>query len=749
MSVNGLGSYTSKSTRITGMGGSGLDVDSIVKSLMEVEKIPVNRVGQKMQLSQWRMEAYRNVTSSLSGFKSTYFDVLTPATNMTSQSTYKKFKTTALDSSTGTTSSVVSATGSASASAGAHKITVTKLATADVVTGTPISKELSGTKIEDVDVAALTGKDFNITLDGVTKNISIGSYTNVSDLASGLQSLISTAFGKTPALLDKIKVTELNGVLTFAPNVATVNKITLGSGSLNDGLAALKFSAGDSNRLSAGLTLGELANKFATPLTFEGGSTNVDSSADITNLALTDKSFSINIDGVTKQYTFTSDPASVNDIASTLDTWISGQFGANKVNVTASGDKLSFTRNSGNFFSLSSGAYGADALTQMNISSGSEASGQLQFTINSSTFTVKASQTLTGMMKTINSDTTAKVNMIYSEVSDQFSITAKQLGSGDNINISQGALSGNFFSGASKIGIGNLVTKDGIDAQVTIDDEVLIRSSNSVTLGGITYNFLRESATEQTVSLTADVDAVYDSIKKFTDQYNTIIASLNSTISEKYEKSYTPLTDEQKSAMTSEDITTWEKKAKTGLLHNDSIIQSALTSMRSALSAGVTGVSVNLSSIGITTGTYDEKGKLYIDEDKLKSAIQNDPDAVMNLFSKQSSISYTQNSQRSQRFSEQGLANRLLDVIQDNIRSTRDSSGNKGTLLEKAGMVGDASEFSSVMFKEIYDYNTKIVELSSRLADKENTYYARFTAMEKAISKMQAQSSNLLSQLNN
>jgi len=153
----------------------------------------------------------------------------------------------------------------------------------------------------------------------------------------------------------------------------------------------------------------------------------------------------------------------------------------------------------------------------------------------------------------------------------------------------------------------------------------------------------------------------------------------------------------------------------------------------------------SLSSIGITTGIYTDQGKLTIDETKLKEAISNDPEAVSELFTKESSISYSgtlTSEERAQRYNEGGLANRLYDILNDNIRTV----GGKGRLLEKAGIQGDMTEFTSSSYKEIDAYNKNIASLLDKLADKENKYYARFTAMERAISKMNAQSSWLSSQ---
>ncbi|MDF2523100.1 MAG: flagellar capping protein [Clostridiales bacterium] len=643
MAINGI------RTHLSGLGGSGLDTDQLVSSLMNVERLPLTKLSQKKQLAEWKRDEYKSITNLLRSIKDEYFNVLKPSNNMLSQSSYKKYTPTSSNDK------IVTISGNAEAVAGSHTITVTSIATADKAVSTgSVTDVLQGTAvINDADVAGMKGKIFNVTLDGVTKEIKIGDYTTVDTLAAGLQSQISQAFGA-----GKVTVGNSNpggaGALIFN-TAGGASKITLTSGSSNDALAGLKFNSGASNRLNTGDSLEALATKFSNNLTFN-------------------------------------------------------------------------------------------------------ASGKLIFTINSKTFTFDKSTALSSMMSTINSDATANVNIKYDEATDKFNIISKQTGDGDNITLSQ--TGGNFFTqgatpGAANIDIANPVAPadQGSDAIVTIDGQSITRNSNNFTLNGVTYTLLKAhdnpATEEETVSLTADVNGVYDNIKKFVDKYNEAIDTINGKLSEKYERSYQPLTSEQREVMSEDDIKKWEERAKTGLLRNDSMLQGIVQDMRKALYEAVDGKT--LSSIGITTGSYQEKGRLIIDETKLKKAITDSPDSVMNLFSKKSTSTSSNvnltSTQRKQRFEEEGLANRLSDIIEDNIRTNRDNSGRKGLLLEKAGIEGDASEFSNLLYKEISDYDEKLYELNYRLIDKENKYYEKFAALESALSKMNSQSSWLSSQL--
>ncbi|MDP4093166.1 MAG: flagellar filament capping protein FliD [Bacillota bacterium] len=759
--VNGVNQF-SNTMRTFGLSGSGIDVDSIVQQLMTIERRPLDKLNQQKQLTQWKSDAYRDTTNTLMGFQTGFFDYTNPANNMLSQSTFKKFLATATEGSS--TSSVVSVSGTAAAQAGTHTIVVNSMAIADkaVSSGNVSSGLLSFADITDAaneatDISALNGKTFNLSIDGVTKLITIGNYSNISDLAAGLQNQISNAFGA-----GKVNVTASGYKLAFSTANSSISRITLSSSSTNDALASMKFNSQDTNKLNAGLTLAQLANKFSTPLTFQGGATTVGGSGPVTDFDFRGDSFNLTIDGVTKQFTFPSDDSAntgnANDIVNMVNTWVQSSFPSKNVSASVDGNgQITFSRDSSvAYFSLSSGAPGSDALAKMNIASGAKAAGQLDFTINGKEFKFDASQSLLSVMNTVSSDQDAKVKMNYDEITDKFSITASQMGDGSNIEISQSM--GNLFSngpdaGATGIDLNNpIVIADGgvqgHDASVVIDDQTLTRSSNTFTANGVTYTILRDDDhNSQNVNISADVDTIYNNIKSFVDKYNDVIAKINGKLSETYDSSYQPLTDAQKSSMTADQITLWENKAKTGLLRNDSMLENIVTNMRSALIDSVDGVNTNLSSIGITTGTYEEKGKLYIDEDKLKAAIQNNPDGVMNLFSKQSDISYSSNGQRSTRYQQEGLAYRLYDVLQDNIRSSMDSYGNKGTLLEEAGLPGDASEYTNMLYKQLTEYNSDIYDLTERLTDKENQLYQTYSNLETALSQMSSQSSWLSSQL--
>jgi flagellar hook-associated protein 2 len=376
----------------------------------------------------------------------------------------------------------------------------------------------------------------------------------------------------------------------------------------------------------------------------------------------------------------------------------------------------------------------------------------ISFKINGTDIKVNKTDTLSALISKVNSSD-AGVTLSYSSFLDKFTITSKQTGAG-TINLDSNG--SNFFEG---IKLTNAEVTSGQDSAFILDGQSGTNSANSFVVDGVNYNLRNVSPsttvggvttyTPTTVTLTQDTDAIYKSIKDFVDKYNDLMSNLNTKYTEKVNRNYQPLTDDQKSAMKDTEIKNWEDKAKSGLLHGDSIIGSSVDRMRRAVSDSIAGISGTLASIGISTGDYRENGKLIIDETKLRNAISNSPDKVKDIFSKESSIAYSPNSNATDkkiRYDNNGVLNRLYDIIQDDIRTTRDSNNHKGALLVKAGMIGDVSEFDNTLSKHLNEQDNAINTLIDRLSAKEEQYYKKFSAMETALNNMNSQSAWLSSQ---
>ncbi|MGI5838052.1 MAG: flagellar filament capping protein FliD [bacterium] len=478
--------------------------------------------------------------------------------------------------------------------------------------------------------------------------------------------------------------------------------------------------------------------------------------------AVAGKSFTVNLDGVQKTITFAADGSDGN--LAGLNGLLEEAFGPGRVTVTETSPGsgvLRFSAGGGATRITLTAAAADNALEYLRFTSGDTNrlnlgmtlqdvsahlvaplvlnDGNVEFTINGKSFIFSQYETLGSILNTINGDATAQVNLSYDELTDRFTLVSDVYGSAANINVAE---TGNF---CAALGLTPATETAGRDAQIKFDGTLVTRSSNTITVNGINLTLNRVTEDPLQIKMTLDTDKVYDQIKNFVDKYNEVITEINGKLSEPRERDYLPLTDEQREAMTEDQIEKWEEKAKSGLLRNDSLLQNIVYGLRRAITDPIAGAAGNLAELGITTGSYTEKGRLTIDEAKLREAIRNNPDKVMEVFARQSDISYyaaDKPEMRAERYNNEGVAQRFFDVLEDNIKTY----GGKGLLLEKAGIAGDASEFDNTLRDDIGRIDEQIEKLVDKLARKENEYYRRFTVLEQYMQQMNAQAAWLAQQ---
>lgn len=205
--------------------------------------------------------------------------------------------------------------------------------------------------------------------------------------------------------------------------------------------------------------------------------------------------------------------------------------------------------------------------------------------------------------------------------------------------------------------------------------------------------------------------------------------------------------------MSDKEVEIWEEKAQSGLLRRDSALENLLRNLRAVLYDSVEGM--NITQIGIETSkNYRDQGKLILTNggSDLKKAIAEKPDQVTELFTRRSEVYYSASltlEERAQRYAQSGIGARFSDILNDNIRTTRDEAGRKGILLEKAGIEGDITEFQNFYDDRIKEVNKQIDRLNEMFAQKEQSYYRQFAAMEKALQQLYSQGDYLMSQLQN
>lgn len=498
-------------------------------------------------------------------------------------------------------------------------------------------------------------------------------------------------------------------------------------------------------------------------------------SVDLSKLSsLGGKSMSVTINGQAKTITFTDKIyGSVEDVRVELDQLISNAFGLDTVSVTADADSITLDNTGGTIQIADTGVVGEEISSVLGFTSGQSnrlstttaISAQnfgaigtaFKFTINGTNFEFSETDTLAQVMGKVNASG-AGIKMSYSSINDKFTMTSTETGSGDNITFSdtEGSLMSTLFGAG--------VFTEGKNAEIMVSTdgtnyERVVRRTNSFDVAGVTINILGQAdgttAENINISVTNDTDAVVEKVKKFAEAYNTLLTTLRTELTEERDNDYLPLTDDQKEDMSEAEIKQWETKAKGGLLRGDTILQSAYSSLRSSIFTDVkvvgdptTSIGVVLSQIGITTGSYfdGDYGTMKIDDDKLAMALTNTPEKVTQLFTQKSSVAYSTeltSAQRTTRSSESGIAWRLSDILNDNVRKTRDSNSRKGSLLEAAGLETDTTRLTNALFKKIQSVESLIDKLNDRLTDEEDRYYAQFTSMEQAIQSMNDKSSYL------
>jgi flagellar hook-associated protein 2 len=154
-----------------------------------------------------------------------------------------------------------------------------------------------------------------------------------------------------------------------------------------------------------------------------------------------------------------------------------------------------------------------------------------------------------------------------------------------------------------------LSTADGAHKQDATNSIMLVNgatfesSSNTLVVNGLTINAKAETAGEVTVTTEADVDGIYNMIKDFFTEYNTLINSIDTAYNADSIKGYEPLTDDEKEDMTEAEIDKWEEKIKASLLRRDSTLDSIAGVLKNAMQKTfeIDGTSFGLSSFGINT----------------------------------------------------------------------------------------------------------------------------------------------------
>ncbi|MDE7010973.1 MAG: flagellar filament capping protein FliD [Oscillospiraceae bacterium] len=284
------------------------------------------------------------------------------------------------------------------------------------------------------------------------------------------------------------------------------------------------------------------------------------------------------------------------------------------------------------------------------------------------------------------------------------------------------------------------VTVDGVEKELT-------RGSNSVDIDGLTINF-KETFNESyaggvdedvTFQTSTDADKIVDAVKDMITDYNEMMSEIRKAYATMPAKSsggalkdYEPLTEEQKASMSENEIKNYEEKAKQGILFADNNLRNLYERMRDVFEpSGMD--SALLSKIGISSSfsSVDNSTTITLDENKLRAALEKDPDEVADLFT---------------RTSEDGSAsNGIMQGLKTQLDRYAGLTGStKGILVQQAGTpLNSLSLLDNQWQKQIDNISNEIEKWQDKLESQVDRYTSMFSKLEVLINQMNSQSSTL------
>lgn len=699
--------------RMTGM-TSGLDTDSIVSALMEAQTTKKTKVENKKTKLEWTQNIWTGLNKKLYSF---YTD---SAGKMRFQSSYQTKKAASSDAS------ILTATAQSSASSGSYTVKVNQLAAAQYVTSAKVSakstdasgkvtesKVTSDTKLSALGFDTEGDTTIEITAGEKTINLNVDETTTVRDFVNALKDAgLNASFDeKQGRFFISAKESGADGKFTITSKTMTGEQVAA-QNKLMDSVDYSNLSSGDQDTVKK--ILSDLKNAQDTSAAADAEKSLQDISDRTAKEKATEYYKNKLTDDMLSKYKYETDGTDGNG-----DAHKAGDIDYSKVkqalqeagldnNVYTESDRLIVLKQK----------IIEPAVTEKLASE--EYTGKIDNAVTSGLGDAgieKQSERYATISLAVNGYAQA-----MKDGTEQSKESALKLLGMDDIDGSAVKESAD--------GTG-MVVIEAADSIVQVNGATLTSSNTTLDVNGLSLNLVSASDREVKVTVSNDSTAVYDAIKDFVEQYNSALSEMNKYYYADSARGYDPLTDDQKEAMSDEEVEKWETKIKDSLLRRDSTLSGILETFRTSLT-GITvkasdGKTYSLANLGITTGKdYKKYGLLHIkgDEDDtdyadsentLQSMINSDPDIVMEVMS--------------------GIASNLYNNINKKISTT--------TTMKSALSFYNDKE----MTKQMTQYKKDIKSWETKLSDMEDRYYKQFSAMETALSKLQSQQNSLASYL--
>jgi len=654
---------------------SGMDTDFIIQQTLRMHQFKIDNQLRNRRLIEWRQQTHNSIRDDIASLRSTFLSTQGSKTMMT-RNTFNATKATV----SGANSSAVSIRTNAGSPLGNFSInSVTQLARgAHLTTASGVSSNNNGfattTRLGDMEFGAGSEK-ISWTHTGAT--VRVGN--------------------------EAVKIERTNaGVWSFKDrNGADVN---VNVGSDWDGTGPLTINAGGTSRT---LNFVEDANGFSFTENREGVFANT-----ITIPAQGDN------------------PARTVTITATLT---NGDWSFTSSAGTVSLDEGNLSIKFGSDDPIALGAWNASTRTitpesgtattlNQQVNPVANMAGEARLIFNTGgddvSVLIRATDTLTDMITRVNNQ--AGVNMSYDRLTDQFTVQAR---TGSSINPATTHLG--IFSESNFFNIirGNVasdepIVRAGQQAMVRINNEDILSNTNTFDFRGVSITLNNTFSGEAVnVGLTRDTEPAMNAIRDFITSYNTLIARLEGLLTERKtgsEVSYRPLTDEEKQGMSDRQIEEWEAIARKGILRNDQGIQSLVSNLRRSFFEEIEGLGISPSQIGLTTGNFFDGtgGQIVINEERLRAALENDPDMVADIFV---------------RIDTTGLQNRGVGLMHKIDGLLRDYVNVSQTTSTRS------------LEDSLKRVNEQIERMQARMFAEEDRLYKVFAQMETAMQRLQQQ----------
>lgn len=674
---------------IYGLSGSGIDVDSMVKMGMLTKQNEYDRLYKKEVKYEWRKEAYADLYSNLNTF------------NQSTLSTYKLSSTTMPMGTSSADSKVATASANANASAMSHTVNVTELSSnAYLLTKDKIGRANTSTSAS----SSIYLKDVLFTADE-QKDIQNKMKADGFDSS---QALISFTFA------DGTEADSTTSTISFTYDEIFNSGQTLNdlSSKLNSAGANIKASYDSTNdAFSLYQKDGGSANQIILSVAQDGSTASANGKKLIENLNL----------AAVKQTTDASGniTSSLEAIAFNTHTGTSTIGGSDTTMETSV--KMAAT----------------DKLSTLFKTNGSSSSAE--FTVNGKTITIDdvTSATVSNLIDKINNagagvtaalDATGQLKLTSDDNATKITLGVASSDTTDAAANGRSLINGLSFDSNNKLAADTYgQTASGTSGKVTIDGKEYSTDTGKVSVGGVTYTLTAKGST--TVTVTNDTDKLVENVKKFVEDYNTMLDKLNSLYNEKQYSDYDVLTKSQENGMTADQISKWNEKAKSGLLYHDQTLGKIISNLREAIYTPVDSVDSQYNSmmaIGILSST--DRGHLQLDEDKLKTALANDPDCVYQIFASSGDVTTTDadgTTSTTTDYDKEGVMNRISDKLFSGLKEIKSYAG---TSTETS----DGSSLGTL----ILNLQTKMSNFKTMMDSYESALYKKYDAMETAIQQL-------------